>query len=83
MNLIIFDNGRNFTNNSRAGSQKAMGFIADGGVSDMLCQILVQARSPFSLSFRYRLELATTGDIVAVLHDLSENSAVTPVAFAL
>jgi hypothetical protein len=42
--LIVFDNGKNSRIMTLAGSQKSMGFIADGGVSDMLCQILVQAR---------------------------------------
>ncbi|MDX3806157.1 MAG: hypothetical protein QHC89_07070 [Bosea sp. (in: a-proteobacteria)] len=44
MKLIVFDNGKNSRIMNVAGSQKAMGFLADGGVSDMLCQILVQAQ---------------------------------------
>lgn len=44
MSMIVFDNGRNSRIMAVAGSQKAMGFLADGGVSDMLCQILVEAR---------------------------------------
>lgn len=42
--MIVFDNGRNSRIMNVVGSQKSMGFLADGGVSDMLCQILVQAR---------------------------------------
>lgn len=42
--LIVFDNGQKSRIMNIAGSQKAMGFLADGGVSDMLCQVLVQAR---------------------------------------
>lgn len=43
-NLIVFDNGQKSRIMNIAGSQKAMGFLADGGVSDMLCQVLVQAQ---------------------------------------
>ncbi len=42
--MIIFDNGKNSRIMNVVGSQKSMGFLADGGVSDMLCQILVQAQ---------------------------------------
>lgn len=42
--MIIFDNGQNSRIMNVVGSQKSMGFLADGGVSDMLCQILVQPR---------------------------------------
>lgn len=44
MTLIIFDNGRKSRIMADPNSQKSMGFLADGGVSDMLCQILVKPR---------------------------------------
>ena len=40
--MIIFDNGQKSRIMNVVGSQKSMGFLADGGVSDMLCQIMVQ-----------------------------------------
>jgi hypothetical protein len=41
--LIVFDNGQQSRIMADPDSKKAMGFLADGGVSDMLCQILVKA----------------------------------------
>ncbi|MCJ2099465.1 hypothetical protein [Methylobacterium sp. E-046] len=41
--LIVFDNGQQSRIMADPDTQKAMGFLADGGVSDMLCQIMVKA----------------------------------------
>jgi len=42
--LIVLDNGRKSRIMADPSTQKSMGFLADGGVSDMLCQILVKPR---------------------------------------
>lgn len=44
MTLIVLDNGRKSRIMADPSTQKSMGFLADGGVSDMLCQILVKPR---------------------------------------
>jgi hypothetical protein len=40
--LLVLDNGRKSRIMTDTSTQKAMGFLADGGVSDMLCQVLVK-----------------------------------------
>jgi hypothetical protein len=42
--LLVLDNGQRSRIMADPSSGKAMGFLADGGVSDMLCQVLVKPR---------------------------------------